>query len=332
MIIETKTFVDWRPISSIPINNEVLSKSDWVDFTDNFEANSKDYLGEWSDLEISYRFICRNDGIIFFQVKAPVMHGRPLVSLASKIVYEIKQRTKHFHVYDNTRWNISGANLTTYPVLCEDKTFRDFDGFVSFGMKNSTLKQLQAYSIAQDAVTDRKALLTIKKLYSCLFDRVCKRAAEPDDFVSAFSQKANTPLWRKYTAASLLVTVFILPALIFANFKMQLGKEWNIIITYSFLLFSGVVLLHVRHNINYVLVSRIRLFRKLIGYYSHGNNLSRALWRIYETSDATPSNDYDPIITIANDAINSTIRRINTYEFFFTAVVALIGIAITILL
>jgi hypothetical protein len=330
MNLHEYTFVDWRPIASFPIKTGVLLCGDWTDYSPtNFDQDLLD--GEWADIRIQYRFVCRDDGLIIFSIEAPTRDLRFACAIADKISYRIKELSGHCHTFDTDAWNNNAStNLTSYPVLCETLFFSSFSEFCSFAIADAEISKVKARSAATDTISDRAALLTIKMLYSRLFDRVAKRVEEYDNSLNALNWNLMTPKGRCTIYAILAVISFVAMLAFLLDDLFIWGREKQILTGSVYAASAFLVLAHVRFNLNEIMTGRIRLYRKLSAYYCHGNNLSRVLWKIYSGPAHIAGHDYDPIIKLTEDRINASVRRMQTYTFMFSAVVALVGMCISI--
>lgn len=327
MNVVSSTFVDWRPISSIPIELELMYSSDWKAF-DLGLLNEQELVGDFSDIEVLFRYACRSDGLFLFQVNTVQMGLRTLTLIASSISHKIKEDCGHFHVFDRLEKNNFSADLTTYPVLADHIDFICKADMADFVMRSFELGSLRSKSVHTGDVSERKAILTIKKIYSRLFDRVSERAEYTDGNVSVFSLYSRTPYGTRDMAWGAIAVTAGLLLLLFLDTRLDLGISTQIIWGSIFLGLSLIVFSHIRQNVDMVLIKNVKLYQRLVAYCAHGNNLSRVLWEIYQPHTHSPSNDFDPIIKISETMIQAATRRINNYKFYSTVSLSLIGISL----
>ena len=332
MNLSTHTFVDWRPITSLPIVDKLLQDSEWIVCTqEEVDAFLEDCAPvDAEKIHIEYRYICRNDGFIIFQVKSPDSEEkRALVALAKKISSIIKEKSGHTHIYNASTGEYSDAKLSTNPVLCvEDRVINaaDHSSFVQLAKDSDSIKSLKAYSINGKRSTDEEAVLTVKKLYSSMFDRVCHRIDKTDQEVK-ISGIGISSQWLTLPFISFaLVILFGLSAVIYHYFNTNL----KVVIGIIYILFVGVVAFEIHKNLKAKYFDRIKLIRIVYGHYGHANNMSRALWKLFSVENYPPNNDYDPTIQVLENMINARIQVVNYIYFRSSSFLGLLGIIISI--
>lgn len=331
--IVENTFLDWRPVASIPIENGVMVAQDWRPFLPKERQASA--LKASNDLsepnKIEFRYCCRIDGLIVIQIRSAAHLPRALVSLCAEVSDEIKSECGHFHVFHGPNTQEATDELSTLPILCEKKNFSDFDKFLLFTQSDDELRKLRAYSINRNRLSDEKASLALKKLYSSVFDRACKRTAQYDRNSNLYGRNSFTPKTQALMMAYGLV-VFILSALgLSLNTKFEFIPQFKLVSLSLITLMLGLGFVHVRYNLNGIIFKKIRLHRALIGYSCHGNNLARVLWNLFMVEKLPPNNEFDPVVKIAENLIDAAVRRINTYYFTYSIAVAAVALVFSFL-
>lgn len=322
-------FVDWRPVTTVPVSPRLIGFADWRPFALTGPL-TQDLRGEFGDIEIRYRFACRNDGLILFCVQVPTPSRRTAVRIARAVSYRIKEKTGHTHVFDNPDWNGYNDHLTIQPVLCaSDQGAIEIEGFCALALDEPFLQSLKAKSPMTGRPSETPALLTLKQFYSRLFDRVSRRADRKESAVVA-SVSATNRITRQRGRAWIYAVAGIVFVVAMTLLSLDSAYEWGArarILAGSFVILCGLVALtHASEHVGRQLNQTIRLYRTLIAHCAHGNTLSRALHRFYQPPSPPPGPEYDSIIRLAQEQVDALVRRINNYYFTFSAVVGLFAI------
>lgn len=321
------TFVDWRPIASIPIENRIIHSQNWVEY----KIKTADRLN-LVDGQIKYRFSCRNDGFFVFQVHAPASSLRGIVFLAAEISHKIKADCGHFHVLNNRDLTDGDLSLSTLPIICTNDTApKNYKALLELVESGDKLKTLTAYSIRRKKATSEPAVLALKKLYSSLFDRASRRTVFYDENINIIGSRSKTYNSKRFTGWAISIYTVIAFIIGILNYSNEWGIGFQILKSYIFITISAACLIHLRKNIGDLIFRKIKLQSTLIGYCYHGNNLSRVLWQLFDCKLLPPNNDFDPIIAITELRIQTSNRQLNAYYFSFSFAVGVFGLFVTLL-
>ena len=325
-------FVDWRPVSTVPYMSRIMREGDWqaIKITGSSVFGSR---GDFDDIEIHCRFVCRADGLILFNIASPTNSRRTAIAIARSAAYRIKELCGHHHVFDAPDWRSYDTDLTIQPVLCKEMSILDLAALKALAMDTDALKTLPARSATTGAVSQTPALLTLKQFYSRLFDRITRRAerrgATVDVSVSAF-QGIKRERERAWTMACAFGVLVIALSLLWADSALDLHARREILAGAGVLLFALLAFAHAYLLIGKQLNQTIALYRTLIGHCAHGNTLSRVLYQFFPPNPVIVTEEFHSIIRLAQDMIDALVRRINNYYFTFSAAVALFAIVMSI--
>jgi len=332
------TFVDWRPVPSIPIQKKILRDQEW----DKFEVSD--------DFSARFRYCALNDGIIVFQIKTKdAQPPTSILHVARQISFEIKERTKHCHLLHRSGRATNRDEFRLSPVLVEDPfsdqfvnhykerhciqddTWTEKSSLAEVCLDSRYLSEVRALKRSTGSVTDEKGLLVTKKLYNKIFDRTCSMVKSIDEHAGFW----RTDLIRQSEIGKLLI--FGVPAL--GGFSLYITAAIGLsgtLIT-KFLVVSIPIILifllsvHYYYNVMEHIFRKIRLLKKAICYFYHANTLSRVLWEIYDKSqNYSPENEYNPTIGIFQSLIDGCSRRLKIYDYFVGLVIGVMGLIITV--
>jgi hypothetical protein len=172
-------------------------------------------------------------------------------------------------VFDVAEWHEADQDLVSFPVLSEFRSFDTIEEMESFVSDNEELKELKSCSTQSGKPSELSALLTIKKLYSKLFDRVSEVIANDHGEIATLTLRTSRKQsFFHYSLIGLAIWVFAVLILnLFINLELVSENKKGILTgAFSFLLLSYIALAHLQINIHKELYDRIRLCRKLIAY------------------------------------------------------------------
>lgn len=319
-------------MGSIPVLPSIMVAHDWRDAPEGV----MDLIGGSINLpdqspRLRYRYVCRNDGIMLFQIENLRAGMRTAVEIAEVFSNIIKVECKHTHRF-NTRPRFEDtAQITTLPVLCDDIGDPQYEDFLSFCEDNQKLQSIRAYSVSLMRVSREPGLLVIKKLYSAMFDRVSRRLAGDDDIATSFEYEAINRRTIHYWTLGVVGITAMLLSLVWLNASYQVFEPASVVLTAVFLAFSILIFIFLRYTVLEAQFRKVRLNQTLTAYMTHGNNYVRAL-KSFNFSEAQNNDcDFTPIIEFTAAANDSYLRKINSYVTMYGIGVSILGVAIAIL-
>jgi len=322
---------------------EITQVENWIKSEDSTEhlaeLANKQHTNDFSDFEyIALRYVCRNDGIFLFQIKTyrEMLSYTPM-RIAREVSYRIKELLGHTHVYNKDEFSGLYKTIVTNPVFIEERSNKipeihyEFEKYIRHNEHLLNLKSRKrnlSEPIDDDA---ERAVLTLKKLYSRIFDRSCLVLNNYEKVSEGIFSNTNRRIIPVQILGLALIFYFIffLTLLHVISFDSQ-----NIKTAAPQILFFHVVIIlafsyyyHFKRNIRDEALSKIVILKRTIAYFSHGNNYSRIIWTLFDGSRViSPENDYNGVIRVSQQQIDANVRKINYYYFLYGFSVAFTGL------
>jgi hypothetical protein len=274
-----------------------------------------------------------------FQIEMPEMQPRTANWIAEAVSNEIKESSNHTHIFNSDTIG-RASKITTLPIRCCSGCISEnisFDDFVSKVESDIFLRdELTAYSIKRMQDTNEPAVLSLKKLYSSIFDRATQRHKYYQDVRAVFTLGGVSGTGIAVTLCALMfagIASFGVSFALLGGVSMASG-----FIVGAYLTLSVAASVYIWFHVSMVESKNLRLLETALAYFHHGNNMVAMIARLFAKSDGQL--DFNAIdgrsyfsesIALLNLLHARVSRRIANIYFIYSFGVALVGIGIALL-